>query len=111
MARWPDRGRRARAPPAPGAERGAPRGPGARAEEAGTATPVVTGRVQRWLVGFGGIELDAVAQGTVEIGLPARVFQHWDTRSSAWALEPGTYALQIGPSIATSALTAEVKLA
>lgn len=58
------------APPAPGAERGAPRGPGARAEEAGTATPVVTGRVQRWLVNPNG-EVDGLllADGT-QVGFP-----------------------------------------
>ena len=58
------------APPAPGAERGAPRGPGARAEEAGTATPVVTGRIQRWLVNPNG-EVDGLllADGT-QVGFP-----------------------------------------
>lgn len=58
------------APPSPGAERGAPRGPGARAEEAGTATPVVTGRVQRWLVNPNG-EVDGLllADGT-QVGFP-----------------------------------------
>ena len=58
------------APPAPGAERGTPRGPGARAEEAGTATPVVTGRIQRWLVNPNG-EVDGLllADGT-QVGFP-----------------------------------------
>ena len=67
-------------------------------------------RVQRWLVGFAGVDLAEGAEGTVEIALPERVFQHWDVASSGWALEAGTYALQIGSSIASTELTAEVKL-
>ena len=67
--------------------------------------------MQRWLVGFGAVELAPDSQGTVQITLPERVFQHWDTAASTWALEPGTYSLQIGPSIAATELTAEVKLA
>lgn len=68
-------------------------------------------RVQRWLVGFAALELGPDEQGTARITLPERVFQHWDTTASAWALEPGTYNLQIGPSMASTELTAEVKLA
>jgi hypothetical protein len=55
--------------PAPGAERGAPR-PAPHAEEAGTATSVATGRIERWLVNPNG-DVDGLllADGT-QVGFP-----------------------------------------
>ena len=63
-------------------------------------------RVQRWLVGFAGIELAPDTQGTVADRLPgARLPALGHRDVGAWALEPGTYSLQIGPSIASTELT------
>ena len=57
-------------PPAPAADRVAPRGPRARAEGDVAATPVVSGRIQRWLVNPNG-EVDGLllADGT-QVGFP-----------------------------------------
>ncbi|WSQ14320.1 glycoside hydrolase family 3 C-terminal domain-containing protein [Streptomyces sp. NBC_01231] len=64
-------------------------------------------RPSRWLAGFTTAEAGAGEETSVQVTLPAAVFRHWDTARHAWAVEPGTYHLEIGGSWGETPLTAE----
>jgi beta-glucosidase len=53
-----------------------------------------------WLVGFAAVNAPAGEPVTAEIALPKRAFEHWDTETSAWSLEPGGFQLRAGRSVA-----------
>ncbi|GAA4391373.1 beta-glucosidase family protein [Tsukamurella soli] len=57
-------------------------------------------RPVRWLAGFATARVDAAAEATVTVDIPARAFQHWDAAAGEWATEPGMFALEAGTSIA-----------
>ncbi|MFJ6001742.1 beta-glucosidase [Arthrobacter sp. NPDC092385] len=52
-------------------------------------------RPVRWLAGFGSVELEPGASGTVEVAVPARAFEHYE---DGWQYEPGTFQLLVGRS-------------
>ena len=55
-------------------------------------------RPARWLAGFAGVDAAPGTSTSVAIHLPVRAFRHWDAASSAWAVEPGPFRLEIGPA-------------
>jgi beta-glucosidase len=57
-------------------------------------------RPVRWLAGHCAVDADPGEKVTVEITIPHRAFAHWDTGTSSWAVEPGTFQVQIGRSVA-----------
>jgi beta-glucosidase len=57
-------------------------------------------RPVRWLAGHCAVDADPGEKATVEITIPHRAFAHWDTGTSSWAVEPGTFQVQIGRSVA-----------
>ena len=59
-------------------------------------------RPVRWLVGYGVVRAAAGETVTARIALPARRFAHWN--GAGWQVEPGTYTLRIGASVAASNL-------
>jgi beta-glucosidase len=53
-------------------------------------------RPARWLAGFACIDAAPGTSTDVAIHIPVRAFRHWDVASSAWAVEPGTFRLEVG---------------
>lgn len=70
------------------------------AERSGSAVD----RPARWLVGYTNVTLASGASTTARIPLPSRRFAHW---SHGWAVEPGSYTVRAGHSVAD--LTTEVE--
>jgi beta-glucosidase len=65
-------------------------------------------RAPRWLVGSANVEAAAGEAATASITLADHNFRHWDTSAHAWAVEPGTYQLHAGRSVANLPLSAAV---
>ena len=61
-------------------------------------------RPVRWLVGFAVARAEAGQTVSVDIAVAPRRLAHWD---GAWVVEPGTYTLHTGASVAELPLTAE----
>ena len=57
-------------------------------------------RPVRWLGGFGSVTADAGRDAIVDVRIPARAFQHYDPESHSWRLEPGTFTVSAGRSVA-----------
>ncbi len=57
-------------------------------------------RPVRWLAGHAAVEADPGEKSTVEIVVPRRAFAHWDTDAHRWAVEPGSFEVQVGRSVA-----------
>jgi beta-glucosidase len=64
-------------------------------------------RPVRWLAGFLGVTLEAGASGLAQIRLARRVFEHWT--QDGWALEPGSFTVEVGPNVADLPLRAAVQ--
>jgi beta-glucosidase len=54
-------------------------------------------RPERWLVGFVAVEAAPGETVTASIPVPERRFAYWN---DGWVVEPGTYALRVGSSVA-----------
>lgn len=65
-------------------------------------------RPARWLAGFAGVGAEPGERVAVRIPLPARALAHWDTGAQGWAVEPGAYRVEVGPSSADLPLVAEI---
>lgn len=65
-------------------------------------------RPARWLVGFAVVRAAAGEIVTATIPLPDRRFAHW---AHAWTVEPGTYTLHVGASVADLPLTLDWTIA
>jgi beta-glucosidase len=65
-------------------------------------------RPARWLAGFATVDADPGEEMTAEVAVPARSLAHWDVRSHAWALEPGTFQLAVGRSRRDLRLSTEI---
>ncbi|WP_024287345.1 beta-glucosidase [Cellulomonas sp. KRMCY2] len=65
-------------------------------------------RPVRWLVGFAAAVAEPGQFVTVQVALPTRALAHWDVDTHAWAVEPGTYTLEVGPSSADLPLVEEL---
>jgi beta-glucosidase len=57
-------------------------------------------RPHRWLVGSTVVTLDAGSSIEVAIPLRSRAFSHWDAVAGDWALEPGSFGIRVGSSVA-----------
>lgn len=67
-------------------------------------------RPVRWLGGFATHELDAGSSATVDVTLPRRAFEVWDSARGGWILPEGNYAIEIGRSIRDIRLTSHLRL-
>jgi beta-glucosidase len=65
-------------------------------------------RAPRWLAGFAPVDVAAGEQATVEIAVPARAFEHWDTERGDWTVEAGTFTLLAGPALDRLTLSTDV---
>lgn len=65
-------------------------------------------RPERWLVGFATVEAAAGETVTARIPVPARRLAHW---AGEWAVEPGSYTLRAGASVADLPLATEWEVA
>jgi beta-glucosidase len=63
-------------------------------------------RPVRWLVGFGAVRAAAGETTAVRVSVPARRLAHWNR---GWEVEPGTFTLRVGPSVAETPLIVEWK--
>ncbi|MDQ1125577.1 beta-glucosidase [Microbacterium sp. SORGH_AS 505] len=61
-------------------------------------------RPVRWLVGHAVVRADAGATATASIALPQRRFAYW---ADGWQIEPGTFTLRVGASVADLPLAAD----
>ncbi|MGW0947792.1 beta-glucosidase [Streptomyces sp. NPDC002623] len=68
-------------------------------------------RPVRWLAGFAVVEAAAGEEVVATVTVDARAFRHWDTEAGRWAVEPGTFTLEAGPSSAVLPLTADIAVA
>lgn len=57
-------------------------------------------RPARWLAGFAAVEASPGEEAVAVVTLPRRAVEHWDAAAHRWAVEPGTFQLEIGPSAA-----------
>jgi beta-glucosidase len=65
-------------------------------------------RPLRWLAGFATGEAAAGEEAVATVTVDARALRHWDTEAGRWAVEPGTFRLEAGPSSTTLSLTADI---
>lgn len=61
-------------------------------------------RPVRWLIGFAVVHAAAGETVTATVPVPARRLAHW---AGEWAVEPGSYTLRVGASVAELPLTVE----
>lgn len=57
-------------------------------------------RPAAWLAAFAKVALGPGEARRVEIPIPARAFEHWDVETHGWAVEPGEFVVEVGPSVA-----------
>ena len=65
-------------------------------------------RPVRWLAGFAVVEAAPGEEAVAAVTVDPRAFRHWDTGTGGWAVEPGTFTLEAGPSSAVLPLLTEV---
>ncbi|HEU5266873.1 MAG TPA: glycoside hydrolase family 3 C-terminal domain-containing protein [Jatrophihabitans sp.] len=51
-----------------------------------------------WFAAAAPVDAAPGARVPVTLGLPRRVFEHWDVDSHGWVLEPGTFQVRVGTS-------------
>ena len=66
-------------------------------------------RPVRWLGGHALVTAEPGSTARVDIDLPARAFEHWDTAVGTWTLEPGPFTVAAGPSAGELHLEAAVE--
>jgi beta-glucosidase len=62
-------------------------------------------RPARWLAGFATVDAGPGEEVAVTVPIARRALEHWD---GGWRLEPGTFTLQAGSSLAALPLTASL---
>ncbi|MEW2485494.1 glycoside hydrolase family 3 C-terminal domain-containing protein [Streptomyces sp. NPDC048411] len=67
-------------------------------------------RPDRWLAGFASVTADPGQTADVEIPLPERAFQVWDTASCAWTTIPGRYTVHAAHDAVTPTLSTELRI-
>ncbi|MBB3038764.1 beta-glucosidase family protein [Hoyosella altamirensis] len=67
-------------------------------------------RPPRWLVGFAVVDAAAGETKEVAVQLAPRAFEHWDTDAGRWSVEPGTFVLHAGRSVADLRLKADLSV-
>ncbi|MFD3585291.1 beta-glucosidase [Streptomyces sp. NPDC058683] len=68
-------------------------------------------RPVRWLAGFAVVEAAAGEEVVATVTMDTRALRHWDTEAGRWAVEPGTFVLEAGPSSTILPLTAGIAVA
>jgi beta-glucosidase len=67
--------------------------------------PASAGEPPKQLQGFARVDLQPGQSQLVRFPLTQRNLQHWNTTSSAWTVDPGTYTIRVGDSAANLPLT------
>ncbi|AEF39876.1 beta-glucosidase family protein [Hoyosella subflava] len=67
-------------------------------------------RPARWLVGFAVVDAAAGETKEFAVQLAPRAFEHWDTDAGRWSVEPGTFVLHAGRSVADLRLRADLSV-
>jgi beta-glucosidase len=62
-------------------------------------------RPERWLVGFAAVDAKPGEEVAVTVSIARRALEHWD---GGWQLEPGTFTLAAGSSLAVLPVTAQL---
>ena len=75
---------------------------------AGAVNSPVEGPVRK-LVGFAQASLEAGESTTIQVDVPVRELAYYEV-GAGWVVEPGAYALEVGPNVADLALSAELTL-
>ncbi|KHL03928.1 beta-glucosidase family protein [Sinomonas humi] len=57
-------------------------------------------RPAAWLAAFAKVALGPGETRRIEIPIPDRAFEHWDSDAHAWAVEPGEFTVEVGASVA-----------
>jgi beta-glucosidase len=65
-------------------------------------------RPLRWLAGFAAVTADAGEDVTAVVTVSPRAFEHWNVDTGRWAVEPGTFQLAAGPSVAVLPVATEI---
>ncbi|MCA2224960.1 beta-glucosidase [Nonomuraea aurantiaca] len=55
-------------------------------------------RPRRWLAGFATVDAAPGEEVAVTVTVRRRAFEHWDVAAGRWAVEPGTFQLEVGSS-------------
>jgi beta-glucosidase len=63
-------------------------------------------RPVRWLAGFTVVRAEPGETVSVPLPLDSRSFEHWSIEEHRWLVEPGTFHLAVGRSVADTPLTA-----
>jgi beta-glucosidase len=61
-----------------------------------------------WLAGFASVKVDRGQEGSVDVPVPRRAFEHWDAGTRAWVVEGGRFTALVGRSSADVRLTTAV---
>jgi beta-glucosidase len=70
----------------------------------------VVERPRRWLVASSVVRLDAGEALRASIPVPARTLAYWDVERGDWALEPGSFTLRVGTSVADLPIALETSV-
>ncbi len=65
-------------------------------------------RVPRWLAGFATVDAAVGEEVNLDVVVPARAFEHWDSQAGRWSVEPGEFEVHAGSSIAELPLCGSV---
>ncbi|HZN74106.1 MAG TPA: glycoside hydrolase family 3 C-terminal domain-containing protein, partial [Micromonosporaceae bacterium] len=65
-------------------------------------------RPTRWLAGWTAVQAQPGQEATASVTVATRAFEHWDSATHRWAIEPGPFHLHIGPSSRTLPLQVEL---
>ncbi|GIH02179.1 glycosyl hydrolase [Rhizocola hellebori] len=68
-------------------------------------------RPARWLAGHAVIEAEPAQTVAATVTIPARALQHWSTAQARWCVEPGTFRVHAGSSVAALPLAADITVA
>ncbi|WP_433509367.1 beta-glucosidase family protein [Nonomuraea sp. CA-143628] len=67
-------------------------------------------RPRRWLAGFATVDAAPGEEVAVTVTVRRRAFEHWDVAAGRWAVEPGTFQLEIGSSSTTPRLSPAISV-
>ncbi|MBT2232539.1 beta-glucosidase [Nonomuraea sp. NEAU-A123] len=62
-------------------------------------------RSPRWLAGFATVDAASGEEVAVTVTVRRRAVEHWDVAAGRWAVEPGTFRLEVGSSSAAKTLS------
>jgi beta-glucosidase len=65
-------------------------------------------RPERWLAGWASVEAKAGQEVETTVAIDRWALRHWDEAAGDWAVEPGTFEVHIGRSVADTRLTAQI---